>query len=164
MNYFREKKFPIKIARIFHTFGPGLNLNDGRVFSDFINDGLQHRNITIKGNKNIKRAFLYIQDATIMFFLILLSSKNGEVYNVASDKNEVSVDRLAQTVRNEFNTYYEKKLQIEYQNTHTKVYEHAPTTVIPDISKFTRAFHYVPLVSIENAIHKTVDYLLSYEK
>ena len=164
MNYFREKKYPIKIARIFHTFGPGLNLDDGRVFSDFIYDGLQHRNITIKGNKDIKRALLYIQDATIMFFLLLLSSKNGEVYNIANDKNVVSVDRLAEIVRDEFNTHYEKKLQIEYQADDNKVYEYAPMTVIPDVSKFTKAFGYIPQVSLKTAVNKTIGYLLSYEK
>ncbi|PJE61891.1 hypothetical protein COU87_02180 [Candidatus Roizmanbacteria bacterium CG10_big_fil_rev_8_21_14_0_10_39_12] len=156
MNYFREKKFPIKIARIFHTFGPCLNLDDGRVFSDFIHDGLQHKNITIKGNKNIKRAFLYIQDATIMFFLLLLSSKNGEVYNIANDKNVVSVDQLAEIVRDEFNTHFEKKLHIEYQTENRNVYVHAPDTVIPDVSRFKKVFGYAPKISVKQAFRRTI--------
>ena len=162
MNYFREKGYPIKIARIFHTFGPGLNLDDGRVFSDFMKDGLAKKNIQVKGDKDMQRAFLYIRDATIMFFMLLVSDKNGEVYNIANDQNVVSVQQLAEVMRNEFNTYYDRKIRIDYQKNNRNLYHHAPHMVVPDISKFEKDFDFTPHISLSEAVHQTISSYMPY--
>ncbi len=161
MNYFWEKNYPIKIARIFHTFGPGLNLNDGRVFSDFIKDGLDRKDIEIKGDKNLVRPLLYIKDATIMFFKILLLGKNGEVYNVSNDENTISVGELAKIVCEVFNNSGEKKLKVKLNRQDNRYYRGAVKQILPDISKFKKAFGYTPAVSVSEAFTKTISYLLS---
>lgn len=163
MNYFREKQYPIKIARIFHTFGPGLNLDDGRVFSDFINDGLHNRDIVIKGNKQMTRTFLSIHDATIMFFLLLLSDKNGEVFNISNDNNIASVRQIAEIIRDAWNKRYKKKIKIQHKMTHDSLYSKALQYLNPDISKFKKTFGYTPNDSIERIVEKTIQSLDSYE-
>lgn len=160
MNYFLERGLPMKIARIFHTFGPGLNLNDGRVFSDFIKNGLEGANIEIRGDKYVKRPYLYIKDATNMFIKTLLSDKNGEVYNVASDKNVLSVAQLAKEVRNIFNIRYNERLKIvENKKKSRSYYKHVSRNYRADISKFKRDFEYAPKTDITTALERTIGYL-----
>lgn len=164
MNYFWEKKLPVKIARIFHTFGPGLNLNDGRVFSDFIKFGLEKKNIMIFGDKNIKRPLLYIQDATIMLLKLLLSNQNGRVFNVANGKT-ISVEKFAQIVCSYFNQKYDKKINVVIDNKKTvPYYKHTAKALQPDIRKFKKAFSYEPKTNVEEAVRKTVDYYLSFRQ
>ena len=85
---------PIKIVRPFHTYGPGMSLDDGRVFADFVADILNSRNIVMKSDGKDKRAFCYIADATLGFLKVLLNGKEGEIYNVGCDV-ETSIDELA---------------------------------------------------------------------
>lgn len=162
INYFRERKLPVKIARLFHTFGPGLNLNDGRVFSDFINNGLNKKNIHILGDKNVKRPMLYLQDAIIMLFKLLLSSKNGQVYNISNEKNVVTVGKFANMACNIFNKSLATKLKVvEKRSVKNNYYKHAPKTVYPNIYKFKKHFGYTPTTSIKVALAKTIQYYLT---
>ena len=162
MNYFWEKGLPVKIARIFHTFGPGLNIDDGRIFSDFIKNGLEGEDIHIMGDSTIKRTILYIKDATIMFMLLLLSDRNGEVYNISNDSNIVSVREFAKIIRDEFNKYNKKKLKIKFDDkSKREFYKDAVKVQRPDIGKFKQDFKYVPKTSVEEAVSRTVaSYLL----
>lgn len=160
MNYFWEKKLPVKIVRIFHTFGPGLNLDDGRVFSDFIKNGLEKKNIEILGDKSIERPLLYVKDATVMFLKILLSSKNGEVYNVANDQNVVSVGKFAEIVCAVFNQKDKNKLKVIIKKGNVNYYKEAVKAIRPDISKFKRDFNYQPKIGVREAVKRTVDYYL----
>lgn len=162
MNYYWEKNIPIKIARIFHTFGPGLNLDDGRVYSDFIKDGLEKKNISIRGNKDITRSYLYSKDASIMFFKLLLSNKNGEVYNIANEKNIATVEQLAKVTCDIFNSKYKNKLQVVIDNKEKRsFYKDAVNSVVPNMEKFKKDFHYVPSTDLFDAIKNTIDYYLS---
>lgn len=156
MNYFWEKKFPIKIARIFHTFGPGLNLNDGRVFSDFIKMGLEGQNIEIRGNKNFERPFLYIKDATVMFFLLLLSSKNGEVYNISNNKEIHMVGEVAELVVEIINKYKKLDIRVVENKINNAYMKDAMKSINPDITKFVKEFKYVPKTSLREALERTI--------
>jgi len=164
LNYFKENKVPVKIVRIFHTFGPGLNLNDGRVFSDFIANCLARKNIEIKGDKNTVRSYLYIKDAAIMFFKVLLSGVNGEVYNVGSHKNIASVEELAKIICSNFNKHYHKKIKVIVNKTNSAVYQNAAKAVIPDIHKFIKNFAYEPDTTLDEMVGRTIAYYLKDEK
>ncbi|MCL4418388.1 MAG: NAD-dependent epimerase/dehydratase family protein [Actinobacteria bacterium] len=165
MNYFWERNIPVKVVRIFHTFGPGLNLNDGRIFSDFINFGLENKNITVKGDPNMKRALLYVGDATVMFLKIFLSDKNGEVYNIGSDKNIVSVYNFAKIVCKCFNKHYKNKIKVIIDNKNTtEYYKNAVKVIKPNINKFIKDFNYKPNTGIEKAVMNTIEYYLSFSE
>ena len=158
LSYFREKNFPVKIVRIFHTFGPGLNLSDGRIFSDFIRFGLEKKDITIQGDKKLKRAFLYIKDATIMFLHVLLSGKNGQIYNIGNDKNVVSVEKFAYAVAEQFNKRYKNKLKVIIDTEkNLSFYKGAVKAILPDINKFKKEFRYHPTTDINEAVGRTID-------
>jgi nucleoside-diphosphate-sugar epimerase len=86
---------PARIVRLSHTYGPGMALDDGRVFADFVADLVARRDIVMKSDGRTKRPFCYLADATVAFVTILLLGKNAEAYNVGSDI-ETSVLELAE--------------------------------------------------------------------
>jgi nucleoside-diphosphate-sugar epimerase len=88
---------PAKIVRISHTYGPGMALDDGRVFADFVADIVAGRDIALKSDGSARRPFCYLADATVAFFTVLLLGKSGEAYNVGSDR-ECSILDLAETL------------------------------------------------------------------
>lgn len=85
---------PAKIVRLSHTYGPGMELDDGRVFADFVADIVAGRDIVMKSDGSARRPFCYLADATVAFFRILLSGNSGEAYNVGSE-TETSILDLA---------------------------------------------------------------------
>ena len=95
-SFYKQFNLPIKIIRIGHTYGPGINLNDGRVFSDFIKNILDNKDLVIKSDGEAKRAFCYITDAINAFFLVLFNGKSGEAYNMSNNDYFVSIKELAE--------------------------------------------------------------------
>ena len=111
-NYKRIFNLDVKIARIFHTLGPGLSIGDGRVFSDFIDEIFENKSISIKGDGLAKRSFCYISD-TIVALLILLSTKSkSTAYNIANPRNFYSIIELAQILKKTFPDYVKKSITI----------------------------------------------------
>jgi UDP-glucuronate decarboxylase len=88
---------PAKVVRLSHTYGPGMVLDDGRVFADFVADIVARRDIVMKSDGSTQRPFCYLADATVAFFTVLLLGNAGEAYNVGSD-TECSVLDLAETL------------------------------------------------------------------
>ena len=94
--YHYQYGVPVKIVRIFHTFGPNVNLDDGRVFSDFCKNVLQNQDIVLKSEGTAKRVFCYVADAVLAYFLVLLEGSPAAAYNVGGDReHEISVRDLA---------------------------------------------------------------------
>ena len=86
------------VVRPFHTYGPGMSLDDGRVFADFVADVVAKRDIVIKSDGLAKRPFCYVADATIGFLTVLLKGEQSQAYNVANPNAEISIRDLAHTV------------------------------------------------------------------
>ena len=97
-SYFKQYNIPIKIVRIFHTYGPGLQAGDGRVFMDFIENVLRNEDIELKRTGEAKRTFCYVGDAIDAYLKVILKGENGGVYNVCNIFQEVSVKDLAEKV------------------------------------------------------------------
>lgn len=94
-SYCAEYGLPCKCVRISHTYGPGIDLNDGHVYSDFARAILNHQNILINSDGTAVRPFCYIADAVIAFLMILDRGKGGESYNMANNYSVFSVYDLA---------------------------------------------------------------------
>jgi len=90
---------PMKIVRLFHTYGPGMNLHDGRAHSDFIGDVVENKDILIKSDGKSTRAFSYISDTVKGIFTVLLKGLGCEAYNIGGDKI-VSINQLAKLIAN----------------------------------------------------------------
>lgn len=87
---------PTKIVRPFHTYGPGMRLDDGRVFADFVADIINDRDIVLHSDGSARRAFCYLADATAGFFKVLLEGENATAYNVGNEEGEISIVDLAE--------------------------------------------------------------------
>ena len=100
ISYYHQYKVPVKILRPGHTYGPGMQLNDGRVFADFVSSVVKKENIILNSNGSARRNFCYLADATIGFFLVLLNGKNGNAYNIGNPTEDYSILELANIVVN----------------------------------------------------------------
>lgn len=99
----------VKIARPFHSYGPGIDLNDTRVFSNFVKNILEGKNLQLFSDGSACRSFLYLQDLIAGFFTILFKGNSGEAYNVAG--KYTSILGLAQTL---VELFPEKNLKVEF--------------------------------------------------
>ena len=95
--YFQQFNIPIKIARPFNVYGPYLNLNDGRIIPDFMNNAMNKSEIIIHSDGTPTRSFCYVTDAINGFFKLLFSKHDGVICNVGNDQ-EISVKKVAETM------------------------------------------------------------------
>jgi len=95
--YWKARRVDTVIVRLFHTYGPRLSLNDGRVVPEFIRRALMNEKIElIDGGKAI-RAFSYISDSIAGIFKVLLHGQSGQAYNVGSEE-EINMKDLAEKI------------------------------------------------------------------
>jgi nucleoside-diphosphate-sugar epimerase len=87
---------PSKVARLCHTFGPGVRLDDGRVYADFLRNIIDGGAIQLKSDGKAERTFCYLADATEALFTILFKGVAGEAYNVAPPDSLTSIGKLAE--------------------------------------------------------------------
>ena len=89
---------PTVTARLSHTYGPGMDLADGRVFADFVANVVRREPIEIKSAGLAVRPFCYLADSVLGWLYLLLKGAGGQVYNLANDEAYISVRDLATTV------------------------------------------------------------------
>lgn len=108
--WFHQHQLPTYIVRPFHTYGPGLQQNDGRVFADFAFNVIRDENIVMTSDGSARRAFCYVSDAIAGFFTVLLTGNAATAYNVANPAADLALIELADLL---INLYPEKKLHID---------------------------------------------------
>lgn len=96
-----------------HTYGPGISLNDGRVFADFAKCVVENRDIVLTSNGRAERSFLYISDFIRGMYYIALTAPSRESFNTAADK-PISILNLANLV---CNLYPSKHLKVVFDLT-----------------------------------------------
>ena len=149
-----QKKVPIKIIRLFHTYGPGMDLNDGRVMMDFISDFIKKKNIKIKSSGNQHRSFCYITDTISAFFQILINGTNGNIYNVGNNKCMISIKSLAKLLAKlSDNIRVEFKKRSKNDNYLTSKL----TKVFPDTKKLYK-LGWKPQISVKQGFLRSISY------
>lgn len=142
------------IVRPFHTYGPGLNLDDGRVFADFVNNIVHREDIVLKSNGLAKRTFCYLTDATIGFLTVLLKGSSGAAYNIANPSTEVSMRDLAHQLAD---LYPSLSIGVKYKDLALESnYLKSPISqALPNISKVS-ALGWKPVVSLKEGFDRTI--------
>lgn len=154
VSWLHQFNIPVKIVRPFHTYGPGMDLDDGRVFADFVADIVNRRNIKLNSDGFARRSFCYLADATAGFFTVLFYGECGEAYNIGNQDAEISIGELA------------NKLVALYSNIDIKVVKdnkpfeegYMPSRIhrsSPNIDKI-QALGWHPLYNIEVGFERTV--------
>jgi UDP-glucuronate decarboxylase len=150
MNYYHQNKVKIKIARIFNTYGPKMNANDGRVVSNFIVQALKGHDITIYGNGSHTRSFQYIDD--LLDGLIKLMNSPDSFIGPVNLGNpvEFTIKSLAEMV-------------IKITGSKSKIVylplpQDDPKQRQPDISLAIKELGWSPKIDTVTGLTKTVEY------
>ncbi|MGD9309914.1 MAG: SDR family oxidoreductase [Desulfosarcina sp.] len=149
-DYWRQHRLPIKIARIFNTYGPRMHPNDGRVVSNFIVQALHNQPLTIYGEGSQTRSFAYVDD--LIEGLVLMMNTEKEVTGPINlgNPSEFTILELAELV-------------IDITGS-TSTIEHHPLPVDdpqqrkPDITLAKQILDWRPTVDLETGLKKTVAY------
>jgi UDP-glucuronate decarboxylase len=148
----------VKIVRPFHTYGPGMALDDGRVFADFVNCIINKNDINLNSDGNSFRCFCYLSDATIGFIKVLLDGIPGQAYNLGNPKEEISIHNLANMLTN---LYPEYKLKVNLKNQiNSKGYIASKVQKIsPNICKIMK-LGWSPEINLAHGFKRTIDSFL----
>ena len=149
-----------KIARLAHTFGPGMTINDGRVQADFLRDIVNNRDVVMKSQGLPVRTYTYAADAVAAIFRILLGSPDEEmVYNISSKDATVRIRDLAQAM---VDAFPERHLKVVMDIPETTGNDGtAPFTLGILAADKLKALGWKPANSLQEGIVRTVAYLES---
>lgn len=155
VSYCHQHGVPAVIVRPFHTYGPGLAADDGRVFADFVADIVAGRDIVMTSDGSARRAFCYVRDAIAGFFTAMFQGKPGEAYNVGNDDAEVSVRELAETL---VGLFPEKRLKAVFQKSAPQAGYIASAVArnCPDTRKI-RSLGWKPTIGIAEGFRRTIE-------
>ena len=95
LSYGSQFGVNVKIVRPFHIYGPGMSLDDGRVYADFTKNLLDEADLIINSDGKAIRSFCYLKDATIGFLKVMLNGKKGHPYNIGNPNESYSIKELA---------------------------------------------------------------------
>lgn len=152
-SYLYQYNVPIKIARIFHTYGPNMDLNDGKMISDFILDVLNKRNISIKSQGKEIRALCYITDTVSALYTILLRGKIGSAYDTGNEDFKISVFNLSQLL---CNLYPNLKLTPKFKTKDESTVQRGVRIEVPN-TRALRALGWKPKYTLSNGITRTIE-------
>jgi len=145
-DYKRKHNIEIRVMRIFNTYGPRMNLNDGRVVSNFIVQALQGKNLTIYGDGSQTRSFCYVDDLINGMSSLMNSNHNGPI-NIGNP-HEFKIKELAELVIQKINP----KLEISY----LPLPQDDPLQRKPDISLARKELLWEPKINIKEGLEKTI--------
>ena len=148
MDYHRKHNVDTKIMRIFNTYGPRMNPNDGRVVSNFVVQALRNEDITIYGDGSQTRSFCYFED-NLDGMMALMDSDYHLPVNIGNP-GEFSMLELAEKV-------------IQMTKTSSKIVymplpQDDPRQRKPDIAKAKSILNWEPTINLEQGLQKTIDY------
>jgi len=149
-DYYRQHRLPIKVARIFNTYGPRMHPNDGRVVSNFIIQALKNKDITVFGDGSQTRSFCYVDDL-VDGLVRLMESERGIVGPInLGNPSEFSIRRLAEMIVDL--TGSSSKI------IHRPLPQDDPKQRQPDISKAQELLGWQPALPLADGLTKTIAY------
>ncbi len=154
--YWREKKLPTIVVRLFNTVGPRQTGQYGMVIPTFVKQALAGRPITVYGDGKQSRCFGYVGD--VVGALIGLMERDdavGQVFNIGSNQ-EITILELAQRVKELTNSSSEIVF-VPYDEAYEEGFEDMPRRV-PDISKVKEYVGFEPRMSLDGILKSVIDY------
>lgn len=151
--FVREKGLNGRIVRIFNTYGPKMNLEEGRAVVNFIKQAIKGDDITIYGDGKQTRSFCYIDDQVNGQILAMEKGKKGEVFNIGNPDERTIL---------EFATLIKKLAKSKSEIVFSEpLPEDDPQRRKPDIEKAKKILGWNPKISLEDGLVKTIDYFKS---
>ena len=147
------------VVRPFHTFGPGMRLDDSRVFGDFIAAIMRGKELIVRSGPTTNRTFCYAPEAAVGFLMATAGGANGDVFNIAGQA-PTSIGALAEILTLEFLPAGSTVKYLNPTDSHREtnpVHEHSP-----DTSRI-RALGWVSPTDALGAFRRTIEYLRRIE-
>ena len=148
-DYHRQHKVDIRVVRIFNTYGPNMQFNDGRVVSNFIVQALKNEDITVYGDGKQTRSFCYVSDLVRGMIDFMNQEQHLGPVNLGND-GEFTILELA-----------EKVIQLTHSKskiTFKPLPEDDPLQRKPDLSLARKLINYEPKIKLEEGLIKTIEY------
>lgn len=155
-SYETQYHIPYIGVRLCHTFGPGISLNDGRAFSEFIRNVIEGEDIILQTEGSAKRTYTYVADA-IGAMLLAFTKGNEHYYNIANLENLISIRDLAELIAR---LDIKGKIKVKYVNQEKQQFKYLPFKLgIMNVDRIIKlGWH--PQVGLEDAFRYTLDSFL----
>jgi nucleoside-diphosphate-sugar epimerase len=157
VNFSRQHGLPIKVARPFNNYGPGLKISDRRVIPDFARDILNGNDIVMLSDGAARRTFCYTADAIVGYYKALVKGRPGEAYNVGVETPEISMlelaDRLVSLSKELFG--YQGKL-VRQESSDKDYLVDNPNRRCPIITKARTELGYDPQVNLDEGLRRSM--------
>ena len=152
-DYYRQHQLDIRVVRIFNTYGPRMQIDDGRVVSNFIVQALRGDDLTIYGDGSQTRAFCYVDDLISgMIAMMEREAPNPGPVNLGNPSERTIGELAEQIVR-----LTGSRSRIEYR----PLPEDDPKQRMPDIAQAQALLGWAPQKEIEEGLGRTIDYFRS---
>jgi len=148
MAYHRYHKMPVRIVRIFNTYGPNMRVNDGRAIPNFITQALKNKPITVYGDGKQTRSLCYVSDLVRGVYKLLLSDINEPV-NLGNPE-EITLLELAKIIKG----LTKSKSKIVFKPLPVD----DPKVRRPDITLAREVLRWKPQISLKDGLLKTIEY------
>jgi UDP-glucose 4-epimerase len=160
LAYFKEKRLPVVIVRLFNTVGPRQTGRYGMVVPNFIKQALLGHPLTVFGDGSQSRCFTYVSD--VVGALVKLSDHPGalgQVFNIGNNSEEITILELAKRVKERTGSKSEIVL-VPYDQAYEEGFEDMPRRV-PDTSKLNALIGYEPQVHLDEILDRVSAYFTS---
>ena len=155
VEHHRTAGVPVRIARPFNAYGPGLRPGDGRAISDFMRDALLDGSIRLLSNGSPTRTFCYVSDAIEGLFRALLIGRAGEAYNIGANGPEISMVDVARIIA----ALVEPHAKIQFAHSDDRDYlTDNPERRCPDTAKARRELSFEADVALEVGLQRSLAY------
>jgi UDP-glucose 4-epimerase len=156
LAYWKERKLPVVIVRLFNTVGPRQTGRYGMVLPSFVRQALAGHPITVYGDGSQTRSFTYVGDVVRgMVALMNEPAAVGQVYNIGNGE-EISINALAAKVK-QLTGSSSPIVRLPYDQAYEAGFEDMPRRV-PDISKISALIGYAPTVELDEIVARVIEY------
>lgn len=157
VNFSRQYGLPIKIARPFNNYGPGLKITDRRVLPDFVRDVVAGRDIVMYSDGSPTRTFCYIADAIVGYFKVLVKGRNAEAYNIGVEAPEISISDLAKNIVNLSRDIFDYQGELVHRHHDDPDYlSDNPSRRCPNIEKARTELGYRPAITLQEGLRRSL--------
>ena len=157
VNFAQQLGIPVKVARPFNNYGPGLKISDRRVIPDFVRDIMNGRDIIMLSDGSPRRTFCYAADAVTGYYKVLVKGHNGEAYNIGVEEPEISMAELAEKLASLARDLFGYKGKVMRQASHDTSYlVDNPNRRCPIITKARTHLGYNPRVSLNDGMTRSL--------
>lgn len=157
VTFASHESLPVKIARPFNNYGPGLKITDGRVIPDFARDVLAGRDILMFSDGSPTRTFCYATDAVAGYYKVLVRGHRGEPYNIGVDRPEITMRDLAGLVVDTARDLFDYRGRVVLGKSAEADYlVDNPNRRCPVLEKARTHLDYQPKVLIDEGIYRSL--------